>query len=105
MTVYKTAKINEIGPKNAPTILLLHGLPTSSHMFRNLMQYLSDEFHMIAPDYPESGAHPYKKDLKDVETYILNTGHFALEEDGDVIAQKISQFVKARPEIRESKIC
>jgi pimeloyl-ACP methyl ester carboxylesterase len=49
--------------------------------------------------FPESGAHPYKRDLKDVETYILDTGHFALEEDGDVIAQKISQFFKARPEI------
>lgn len=288
MTVHKTVQIDgldifyrEAGPKDAPTILLLHGFPTSSHMFRNLIQYLGDEFHMIAPDYPgygnssmpsvdkfeytfdnqaeivdkfveklglkkfslyvmdygapigfrlfakhpervqsfivqngnaydegleefwndikawwndktdenekklhylvaadttkwqytngtrnpesispdnwiidqakmdregnvaiqlamlydyktnpslypswqaafrkyqpptlivwgkndyifpESGAHPYKRDLKDVETYILDTGHFALEEDGDVIAQKISQFFKARPEIRK----
>ena len=288
MTVYKTVEIDgldifyrEAGPKDAPTILLLHGFPTSSHMFRNLMQYLGDEFHMVAPDYPgygnssmpsveefeytfdnqaeiidkfvekiglkkyslyvmdygapigfrlfakhpervqafivqngnaydegleefwnnikawwndktfenekklhylvtqettkwqytngtrnpesinpdnwtvdqakldregnvaiqlamlydyktnpplypswqkafrkyqpptlivwgkndyifpESGAHPYKRDLKDVETYILDTGHFALEEDGDVIAEKISTFFKARPEIRK----
>jgi pimeloyl-ACP methyl ester carboxylesterase len=50
--------------------------------------------------FPESGAHLYKRDLKDVETYILDTGHFALEEDVDVIAQKICQFFKARPEIR-----
>ena len=287
-TKYKFIEINgqqifyrEAGPKDAPTILLLHGFPTSSHMFRNLMQNLSDEFHMIAPDYPgygnssmpsvdefeytfdnmaeivdkfvetlgiekyslymmdygapvgyrlfskhpervqafvvqngnayeegleefwnpikewwndktfenekklhylvaaettkwqytngtrdpelispdnwtidqakmdregnvaiqlamlydyktnpplypkwqenfrkyqpptlivwgkndyifpEAGAHPYKRDLKDVETYILDTGHFALEEDGDVIGERISKFFKARPEIRK----
>ena len=62
MTEYKTVKINgldifyrEAGPKNAPTILLLHGFPTSSHMFRNLIQKLSDEFHLVAPDYPGCG--------------------------------------------------
>ncbi len=45
----------ESGPVNAPTILLLHGFPTSSHMFRNLMPALSDRFHVIAPDYPGFG--------------------------------------------------
>jgi pimeloyl-ACP methyl ester carboxylesterase len=50
--------------------------------------------------FPESGAHPYKRDLTDVETYILDTGHFSLEEDGDIIAQRISDFFFARPEIR-----
>ncbi|MDA2913398.1 alpha/beta hydrolase [Acidobacteriia bacterium AH_259_A11_L15] len=45
----------EAGPKNAPTILLLHGFPTSSHMFRNLMLALADEFHVVAPDYPGFG--------------------------------------------------
>ncbi|WP_316504847.1 alpha/beta hydrolase [Nitrosopumilus sp.] len=286
-TKYKTVDVDgldifyrEAGPKNAPTILLLHGFPTSSHMFRNLMRDLSDEFHMIAPDYPgygnssmplvgefeytfdnmgeiinkfveklgiekyslymmdygapigyrlfskhpqrvqafivqngnaydegleefwnpiktwwndktkenekklhylvaadttkwqytngtrdpesvspdnwivdqakldregnvaiqlamlydyktnpplypkwqgnfrkyqppalivwgkndyifpEAGAHPYKRDLTDVETYILDTGHFALEEDGYVISEKISKFFSARPEIK-----
>jgi pimeloyl-ACP methyl ester carboxylesterase len=286
-TKYRTVKINgldifyrEAGPKNAPTILLLHGFPTSSHMFRNLMQILADEFHLVAPDYPgygnssmpsvnefdytfenlakiiskfidtiglenyslymqdygapigyrvfsmhpekiqafiiqngnaydeglgefwnpikdwwnnktpenekklhylvteettkwqyingtrntesispdnwiidqarldrpgnatiqlamlydyktnpplysgwqenfrkyqpptlivwgkndyifpESGAHPYKRDLKDVEIYILDTGHFALEEDYDVIAEKISGFFSSRPQIK-----
>jgi len=61
-TKYRTVKINDLdifyreaGPKNAPTILLLHGFPTSSHMFRNLIQILSDEFHLIAPDYPGYG--------------------------------------------------
>ena len=40
----------EAGPSDAPTILLLHGFPTSSHMFRNLVPELADEFHVIAPD-------------------------------------------------------
>ncbi|MEL7498876.1 MAG: alpha/beta hydrolase [Planctomycetota bacterium] len=59
---YKTEKIEgldifyrEAGPKDAPTILLLHGFPTSSHMFRNLIPELAEEFHVIAPDYPGYG--------------------------------------------------
>ena len=42
----------EAGPKDAPVVLLLHGFPTSSHMFRNLIPALADEFHLVAPDYP-----------------------------------------------------
>ena len=53
--------------------------------------------------FPESGAHPYKRDLKDIETYILDTGHFALEEDCDLIANKISSFFSSRPEIKADK--
>lgn len=45
----------EAGPKEAPTILLLHGFPSSSHMFRDLMPLLADDFHLIAPDYPGFG--------------------------------------------------
>ena len=45
----------EAGPVDAPTILLLHGFPTSSHMFRNLIPALSDRYHVIAPDYPGFG--------------------------------------------------
>ena len=45
----------EAGPKDAPTLLLLHGYPTSSHMFRNLMRDLSDRYHLVAPDYPGYG--------------------------------------------------
>ena len=45
----------ETGPKEAPTILLLHGFPSSSHMFRDLMPLLADDFHLIAPDYPGFG--------------------------------------------------
>jgi pimeloyl-ACP methyl ester carboxylesterase len=45
----------EAGPANAPTILLLHGYPTSSHMFRNLIPLLSVKYHVIAPDLPGFG--------------------------------------------------
>ena len=45
----------EAGPAEAPTLLLLHGFPTSSHMFRNLIPALSDKYHVIAPDFPGFG--------------------------------------------------
>jgi pimeloyl-ACP methyl ester carboxylesterase len=45
----------EAGPAQAPTILLLHGFPTSSHMFRDLIPLLSDRYHLVAPDYPGFG--------------------------------------------------
>ncbi|HTL08779.1 MAG TPA: alpha/beta hydrolase [Chitinophagaceae bacterium] len=61
-THYHFAKINgveifyrEAGPADAPTLLLLHGYPTSSHMYRNLIAALSDSYHLIAPDYPGYG--------------------------------------------------
>jgi pimeloyl-ACP methyl ester carboxylesterase len=46
----------EAGDPSKPTILLLHGFPTSSHMFRNLIPELSAKYHVIAPDYPGFGA-------------------------------------------------
>ncbi len=59
---YRTVKIDgqeifyrEAGPKDAPVILLLHGFPTSSHMFRNLIPALADKYRLIAPDYPGYG--------------------------------------------------
>jgi pimeloyl-ACP methyl ester carboxylesterase len=45
----------EAGPKDAPALLLLHGFPTSSQMFRNLIPALADSYHLIAPDYPGYG--------------------------------------------------
>ncbi len=59
---YRTTEIDgleifyrEAGSRENPTILLLHGFPTSSHMFRNLMPALADEYHLVAPDYPGFG--------------------------------------------------
>lgn len=46
----------EAGPADAPTIVLLHGFPTSSHMFRHLIPALADRYHVVAPDYLGSGA-------------------------------------------------
>ncbi|MBI1762972.1 MAG: alpha/beta hydrolase [Acidobacteria bacterium] len=61
-TTYNTVKIDgldifyrEAGDPSKPTILLLHGFPTSSHMFRNLIPALADRFHLVAPDYPGFG--------------------------------------------------
>ncbi len=61
-TLHKTIKVDgldifyrEAGPTDAPAILLLHGFPTSSHMFRNLIPALSGKFHVVAPDYPGFG--------------------------------------------------
>lgn len=59
---HRTAKANDLnifyreaGPANAPTVLLLHGYPTSSFMFRNLIPILSEQYHVIAPDLPGYG--------------------------------------------------
>src|ERR1700722_597454 len=59
---YRTVKVDglsifyrEAGRRDAPTILLLHGLPSSSRMFEPLFARLSDRYHLIAPDYPGFG--------------------------------------------------
>jgi pimeloyl-ACP methyl ester carboxylesterase len=59
---YRTAKIDglevfyrEAGPKDGDVLLLLHGFPTSSHMFRELIPRLADKYRVIAPDYPGFG--------------------------------------------------
>lgn len=61
-TLFKTIEVNkqqifyrEAGPVDAPTIVLLHGFPTSSHMYRNLIPKLAETYHVIAPDYPGFG--------------------------------------------------
>jgi pimeloyl-ACP methyl ester carboxylesterase len=45
----------EAGPRDAPAVVLLHGTPASSHMYRNLIPALADRYHVIAPDYPGFG--------------------------------------------------
>jgi pimeloyl-ACP methyl ester carboxylesterase len=62
MTTYKHATVEghrifyrEAGPDTAPSVLLLHGFPTSSHMFRNLIPALADRYHVVAPDLPGFG--------------------------------------------------
>ncbi|MGB6133108.1 MAG: alpha/beta fold hydrolase [Acidobacteriaceae bacterium] len=62
MTTYQRAAVRglnifyrEAGSKTSPTIVLLHGFPSSSHMFRDLIPQLAGKFHVIAPDYPGFG--------------------------------------------------
>jgi hypothetical protein len=105
----------EAGPRDAPTVLLLYGFPSSSHMFRNLIPMLADKYHVVAPDFPgygESSApsvNDYrlflrtvsdcdrkvhrKRDIPSAELHLLDTGHFALEEEVDRIGSLMHEFL------------
>jgi pimeloyl-ACP methyl ester carboxylesterase len=59
---YKTVEIDgisvfyrESGDPKSPKLVLLHGFPSSSHQYRNLMPALADRFHVVSPDYPGFG--------------------------------------------------
>ena len=61
-TAYRTVAVNglnvfyrEAGDPQAPAVLLLHGFPSSSHMYRNLIPLLADRYHVVAPDLPGFG--------------------------------------------------
>ncbi len=79
-TSYRTIPIDglsifyrEAGPKDAPTILLLHGLPSSSRMFEPLFARLSDQYHLVAPDYPGFG----HSDWPDAKKFPYTFDHIA----------------------------
>ena len=79
-TFYRTIQIDglvifyrEAGPKDAPTLLLLHGLPSSSRMFGPLFARLSDRYHLIAPDYPGFG----HSDWPDPKNFSYTFDHYA----------------------------
>ena len=63
----------EAGPADAPVVLLLHGFPTSSHMFRRLIPALADRYHVIAPDYPGFG----ESAAPDHTAFKYTFGHYA----------------------------
>jgi pimeloyl-ACP methyl ester carboxylesterase len=63
----------EAGPKSAPTILLLHGLPSSSRMFQPLLTRLADNYHLVAPDYPGFG----HSDWPDPKQFAYTFDHIA----------------------------
>ncbi len=80
MTFYRTIAIDglsifyrESGPKSAPTILLLHGVPSSSRMFEPLFARLSDRYHLVAPDYPGFG----HSDWPDPKKFAYTFDHLA----------------------------
>jgi pimeloyl-ACP methyl ester carboxylesterase len=68
----------EAGPKDAPAVLLLHGFPTSSHMFRHLIPVLADHYHVIAPDYPGYG----QSGMPDRSTFAYTFDRFSELVDG-----------------------
>src|ERR1700720_198750 len=79
-TFYRTIQIDglsifyrEAGPQGAPTLLLLHGLPSSSRMFDPLFARLSDRFHLVAPDYPGFG----HSDWPDPKKFAYTFDHIA----------------------------
>jgi pimeloyl-ACP methyl ester carboxylesterase len=79
-TFYRTKQIDglsifyrEAGPKDAPTLLLLHGLPSSSRMFESLFARLSDQYHLVAPDYPGFG----HSDWPDPKIFAYTFDHYA----------------------------
>jgi len=63
----------EAGPAGAPVLLLLHGFPTSSHMFRNLIPLLADRYHVVAPDYPGYG----QSDAPPLDSFDYTFDHLA----------------------------
>jgi len=88
-TCYRTIQVDglsifyrEAGPKDAPTILLLHGFPSSSRMFEPLFARLSDTYHLVAPDYPGFGHSEWPDPKKFSYTF-------------DHIAQVMNHFTEA----------
>lgn len=63
----------EAGDPSRPTVLLLHGFPTSSHMFRELIPALAGRYHVLAPDYPGFGA----SDMPPAESFDYSFDHIA----------------------------
>ncbi|GJD57633.1 alpha/beta fold hydrolase [Methylobacterium dankookense] len=85
MVHYRSATVDgvkvfyrEAGPADGPVVLLLHGFPTSSHMFRNLIPTLADRYRVIAPDYPGFG----QSDAPDHTQFAYTFGHYADLVDG-----------------------
>jgi pimeloyl-ACP methyl ester carboxylesterase len=94
-TAYRTKQIEglsifyrEAGPRDAPTLLLLHGLPSSSRMFAPLFARLSDRYHLVAPDYPGFG----HSDWPDPARFAYTFDHYAEIMDRFTEALGISRY-------------
>ena len=92
---YETVQVNglsvfyrEAGPKEAPTLLLLHGFPSSSRMFEPLLRHLSDTYHLIAPDYPGFG----HSDAPDPSKFTYTFDHIASIVNEFVTIKGISRY-------------
>ena len=78
----------EAGPADAPVVLLLHGFPTSSHMFRNLIPALADRYRVVAPDYPGYG----QSGSPDRATFAYTFDRFAELIDGLLDRLDVTRF-------------
>lgn len=94
VTHHRTAQVDgvgifyrEAGPADAPVVLLLHGFPTSSHMFRNLIPQLADRYRVIAPDYPGYG----ESDAPDHREFAYTFAHVA-----DLMDELVTQLGATR---------
>jgi len=94
-TFYRTRHIEglsifyrEAGPKDAPTLLLLHGFPSSSRMFEPLFARLSDNYHLVAPDYPGFG----HSDWPDPRGFDYTFDHIASLMDSFTQAMGLSHY-------------
>jgi pimeloyl-ACP methyl ester carboxylesterase len=92
---YRTIEIDglsifyrEAGPKDAPTLLLLHGFPSSSRMFEPLLTRLSASYHLVAPDYPGFG----HSDWPDPKRFDYTFDHIASVIDDFTQAMRLSQY-------------
>ena len=126
-TAYRIVDVNglsvfyrEAGPQDAPTILLLHGFPSSSRMWQPLLDRPADRFHLVAsypawqdwlrehqpplqvvwgrydPSFQVEEAEAYRRDVPDAEVHVLDAGHFALDEQPDLIADLTRRFLQRR---------
>ena len=94
-TVYRTTNVDglsifyrEAGSRDAPTLLLLHGFPSSSRMFEPLFARLSDHYHLIAPDYPGFG----HSDWPDPKAFAYTFDHIASIMDDFVQSMGLSHY-------------
>ena len=92
---YQTARVNDLdifyreaGPKDAPAILLLHGFPTSSNMFRNLIPRLAGSFRLIAPDYPGYG----QSSMPDHKSFAYTFDNYAAIMDQLLVQLGVSKY-------------
>ncbi len=92
---YRTVKVDglsifyrEAGPKDAPTLLLLHGLPSSSRMFESLFSRLGGQFHLVAPDYPGFG----HSDAPAPKEFAYTFDHIAATMDHFTEAMKLEKY-------------
>ncbi len=95
MTKFKTLEVNgvhiayrEAGNPENPTIVLLHGFPSSSHQYRKVLNQLSDTYHLIAPDYPGFG----NSDFPDSKDYEYTFDNLSVTIDAFLEKKEVSSY-------------